>query len=71
MRSGDDCELKVFLALFPQIRTDLRCFSPAPRLHQPSLKLRLVSRSFSEGWWRWRESNPRPTIFDQLRLHAY
>jgi hypothetical protein len=39
--------------------------------HQPSLKLRLASRSFSEGWWRWRESNPRPTIFDQLRLHAY
>ena len=24
--------------------------------HQPSLKLRLASRSFSEGWWRWRES---------------
>ncbi len=30
---------------------------------QPSLKLRLASRSFSEGWWRWRESNPRPKDF--------
>lgn len=30
---------------------------------QPSLKPRLASRSFSEGWWRRRELNPRPKSF--------
>ena len=38
---------------------------------QPSLEPRLASRSSSEGWWRWRESNPRPKTFDSQSLHAY
>ena len=38
---------------------------------QPSLKPRLASRSFNEGWWRWRESNPRPRAFSEQSLHAY
>jgi hypothetical protein len=32
---------------------------------QPSPKLRLASRSIGEGWWRWRESNPRPKNFSK------
>ena len=36
--------------------------SPEPRLASPSL---------GEGWWRWRESNPRPKAFSEQRLHAY
>ena len=36
-----------------------------------SLKLRLASRSFDLGWWRWRESNPRPKAFSEQSLHAY
>ena len=39
--------------------------------HQPSLKLRLASRSFSEGWWRRRELNPRPKWPAMTRLRVY
>jgi hypothetical protein len=34
---------------------------------QPSLKLRLASRSFSEGWWRWRESE-HSSLLKTLKL---
>ena len=30
-----------------------------------------VSQSRREGWWRWRESNPRPKDFSKQSLQAY
>jgi hypothetical protein len=36
LRSGNECALKVFLTLLRQIGTELRGFSPAPKLREPT-----------------------------------